>query len=232
MMDEKLNRDLLVAAHLGKPVVMKRLISQGGNVNVVADKEHQVGYTAKINRGMTPLVVACWEGHLKCVDILLANDAHVNYRCFLPYSNSFFKQNLSALKIAVMQGHDDIVPSLLKSGAMISGLSELCENYSRSMFKSISLLLENSNVVNSFDDEGMTPLMSAVANKSSDLPLIQLLINKGADLSMTNHAGKTAIDIAKIMNHEFFEYLNSIIEQQQLNDTIVGQSNSSQLLRF
>jgi ankyrin repeat protein len=72
----------------------------------------------------------------------------------------------------------------------------------------IPTLLDWGLDVNAQDDEGMTPLMNAVSHnemmrnvwstgKRTPLATVDLLLEKGADCSITNKDGKTALDIAK-----------------------------------
>ncbi|WP_338872034.1 ankyrin repeat domain-containing protein [Myxococcus stipitatus] len=53
---------------------------------------------------------------------------------------------------------------------------------------------------NPFDDEGQTPLM--VAARAGDVELMGLLLDAGADSSLTNAVGESAIILAAAHHHE------------------------------
>ncbi len=62
-------------------------------------------------------------------------------------------------------------------------------------------LLEKKVNVNTQDREGMTPLHYTTANGSYP-EIIQILLSQGADRTLMNNNGKTALDIAKEMGNK------------------------------
>lgn len=90
-----LEDDLREAAKEGSTDKVKALLAQGADVN------------AKDKDGFTALIRAAGNGHTETVKALLAADANVNVKT----------KGITALKIAKLYGHEEIVLMLKKAGA-------------------------------------------------------------------------------------------------------------------
>jgi uncharacterized protein len=69
----------------------------------------------------------------------------------------------------------------------------------RGALEDVKMLLENRANINSQDDAGITPLISAVLRK--DCGLVKLLLEAGANPLLKSHSGKLAIDFAAELDH-------------------------------
>lgn len=107
----------------------------------------------------------------------------------------------SLLMLAAFNGHTDLAKTLLDAGADVS----LCNTNGRTalMFAStgpfpatVRLLLEYGSEVNAVDsEEHFTPVMFAAAEGLS--PVVDILLEAGADLSMKDIDGDTAASFAR-----------------------------------
>lgn len=92
------NRDLMAAATEGKASRVAEALAKGANVNVVDE------------RGWTPLMMATWDGHERCVSILLEANADQSARQ---------EHGLTAEKLAEAVGQPKVL-ELLEAKALAS----------------------------------------------------------------------------------------------------------------
>lgn len=133
---------LQCAAALNHPDLLKVILASGASVNL------------KSTTGWTALHSAVTSGNVKCVEMLLKHNAHVNNLGTLPDMVRLPRYNWPArtpLHIAVSQGHNTVIPLLIASGAN----------------------------VNAVDGKQQTPLQIAV--KINNLEAVKLLRESGAD---------------------------------------------------
>jgi len=101
----------------------------------------------------------------------------------------------TSLLEAIRSGVVASVGVLLSYGATFDCRALDCAafyNYSADICK---LLIENGADINGATQNGTTPLMAAI--EAENIPVVQLLLELGCDLALTNSAGRTAWDLAE-----------------------------------
>jgi len=97
----------------GNPLIMA---SRGGYLSIVT---YLVSKGAEVNNEVkgdeTPLINASEQGHLQTVEFLVENGADVNKECKEEVDGKIRVR--TALKMAKMKGHDEVVTYLVKKGA-------------------------------------------------------------------------------------------------------------------
>ncbi|KAK8803260.1 hypothetical protein WA158_000954 [Blastocystis sp. Blastoise] len=142
----------------------------------------------KNHHGMTTLMFASREGHVKIVAKLLESGARID---------DVDERGYTALYYAVREGRNDVAQLLIESGASVDitlngGFSVLmyaANNGNCDMIRLLSTKLD----INAQDDEGLTPLMIVCRNKQVDA--LQLLLSMRANPSIINKDGSTALCI-------------------------------------
>ena len=140
----------------------------------------------------TCLYYACREGNMPIVELLIKYGADPNMYC--PDAGP-------PLLGASMNGHYGAVKLLLEHGAKVdltppdnyTALDYACSN---GFSEVVEILLEYGADINYINSDGDTPLISLVECLSHEeaVPLIRLMLANGADSSIVNNKGKTAID--------------------------------------
>lgn len=187
------NTALIVACHqYGSADVVRTLLAKGADVNA--------GNTL----GMNPLLAVAATGDREVLSLLLAAGANANSVFHPPYSPAAE----SALMVAANHGHVDCVRLLLERGAdarFTSGYGNALHfAAAKHQLEIARVLIEQGAEVNlpgrrigSFrNDLGITPLMYAAMTERDDAALVQLLIERRADVNAKNAAGETALEIA------------------------------------
>ncbi|XP_055998791.1 ankyrin-1-like [Ostrea edulis] len=148
------------------------------------------------NDGLSPLFIACHNGHDSTVKLLLNNGANINL-CM--------KNGVSPLYIACQNGHDRTVQLLLNNGADInlcmkneaSPLYIACQNGHDS---TLQLLLNNGADINLCMNNGASPLY--IACQIGHDSTVQLLLNNGADINLYMKNGASPLYIACENGHD------------------------------
>lgn len=142
--------------------------------------------------GQTGLLIALREPSPRVIDALLAS----------PKTNVEARnaKDESPLMLAALKGQDDLVAKLLKRDADVNkpGWTPLHYAATGGQVNVIKVLLENHAFIDAQSPNGSTPLMMAAMYGSPDA--IKLLLNEGADPTMKNEQGLTAVDFAKRAN--------------------------------
>src|SRR2546426_5765172 len=189
------NTPLIIASHqYGAADVLKELLLHGAAVRAT-------------NRdGECPVRAAARAGDVEALRVLLAHGADVNAVSRTTYSGS---AEVSALMIAAQFGHLDCVDLLLEKGADANFASESGNALHFAAFtdrKDVGrLLIERGVNVNatgkriaSFrNNPGLTPLMYAAMTERNDPALVQLLIDRGANVNARTPSGDTALSLAQ-----------------------------------
>ncbi|TSE21328.1 ankyrin repeat domain-containing protein [Tepidimonas aquatica] len=106
----------------------------------------------------------------------------------------------NALMIAALRGHLDIVQQLLARGAQVNRPGWAPLHYAASgktdqALPITRLLLEHHAYIDAESPNGSTPLMMAALYGTSDV--VDLLLAEGADVTLRNQQGLTALDFAQ-----------------------------------
>ncbi|CAM9907256.1 unnamed protein product [Ectocarpus fasciculatus] len=221
----KKNRDLYVAATSGNLDELKVALAAGASPNWynksedgatalhraasgghVGCVEHLLKNGSVIDERLltnsnSALHLACGNGHVETVKVLVAASASVNA------GNSYGNAPIHA---ALMGGHRAVVELLLESGAEAQWTNNKGSTllhflaYSTDMppadKKALALKLVQAGVnLDSKDEDGMTPLH--VVGQSGDKEMATFLFENGADITIKDNKGKTPLQWAQINRH-------------------------------
>lgn len=180
---------LIFAVRGGHTEIISLLINKGADVN------------AKATHNKTALMMAATSGRAGIASILIEKGADVNIKTTM--------DGETALMLAVQYGHADVVELLINKGADVNAKNRKEESalfFARPEIAEI--LINNRADVNGRQKIGSTPLVYAVIDK--DLPLVKLLIAKGADVYIKDNHGIGVMHWAE-QNHdkEMIRYLSS-----------------------
>ena len=180
------------------------------------------------NNGATALYIGSQNGHHQCVDLLLQSkanpDIHTKYgvtplHCAVIYNHHQIVSMLlehnanrnypvldvgSPLAVACYFGNLSIVSLLLRYGALVdipgvpSPLVAAVDKDSYDIAK--SLINGGANVNVQEEKIGATPLV--IASVRGNLPMVQLLLQSGADVMIQDKRGYSAYDAAKGCQHQ------------------------------
>lgn len=151
------------------------------------------------NQEKPEIVVAADYGKTKSVDSLIKQGVNINAK------NMYHD---CALSVAAENGYVEIVILLLQAGAEV----DIRDNYNKSplycavsndhyqVAKNLLTYGANPNFTVSKKVGGFTPLIEAVRN--SNVQMVELLINNGADVERQTYEGETAISYAKRYNNK------------------------------
>ena len=159
-------------------IVARFMISRGIDVN------------APSLDGNAPLAVAAMTGQYKIAEFLLDNGALPNKQNQAGYSPLSFavSTSLEMVKLFVENGGD--LFQLQKHNETL--LHCACK---KGLVDVIEYLLDNKLDINAVTDNGSTPLHIAIKKKHAEAA--KILVNRGADTTIQDKAGKTAFDYDK-----------------------------------
>lgn len=141
-------------------------------------------------RGYTGLLYAAREGSLKVATLLLSqNKTLVEART---------PQDENVLMMAALAGHEQLAKTLIGKGADVNkpGWAPLHYAATKGHVGITKLLLEHHAYIDAESPNKSTPLMMAAMYGTFDV--VKLLVEEGADVSLKNEKGLTALDFAKI----------------------------------
>ncbi|XP_028985378.1 B-cell lymphoma 3 protein homolog [Betta splendens] len=145
--------------------------------------------------GQTALHLCCEYNQAQCLSVALARSSSPT--CL----ESRNYEGLTALHVAVLQGHKDLARMLLDAGADInamdikSGQSPLMHAVESNNADMVHFLIENGCDVNSQSYSGNTALHNACGRGQVDT--VRLLLKSGAESGLKNYHNDTPVMVAK-----------------------------------
>ncbi|MCG1042397.1 ankyrin repeat domain-containing protein [Mycetohabitans sp. B8] len=108
----------------------------------------------------------------------------------------------NAMMLAALNGQIGLVKHLIEKGAEVnkSGWTPLHYAATTGQDKIVKLLIDHCAYIDAASPNGTTPLMMAV--RGGHITTVKLLLDEGADLTLKNQLGLTAIDFAKQYNQK------------------------------
>ncbi|XP_071111355.1 serine/threonine-protein phosphatase 6 regulatory ankyrin repeat subunit C-like [Haliotis cracherodii] len=171
---------VMLAAEKGHIEIVKLLVDKGGDMSLVGKRHENI------------LHLACLCGQIEVVKYVLSQD--------IVDINSRGRKRKTPVMLAARNGHKEVVELLVKKGANLSlaynaaGSNVLhlaCFNGHVDVVK--YLLSQNAVDVNSRGWKQRTPVMRAA--HSGNKEVVELLVNKGADLSLLNKKGSNILHL-------------------------------------
>jgi ankyrin repeat protein len=139
-------------------------------------------------KGLHALFIAIQEPSPKVAEVLVR----------WPKTNVEFRtgKDESPLMLASLKGHLDLAKKLIERGADVNktGWTPLHYAATGGQLEIMNLLLENHAYIDAESPNKTTPLMMAAQYGTADA--VKLLLEAGADASLRNQLGLTAIDFA------------------------------------
>lgn len=170
--------DYFRAVKLDDIKLVRSLLQRGFDPNTV-DEE----------RGETGLIIAVREDANKVFELLFnTKDVNLNARA---------RNGDSALMIAAYKGKYDTVKALLDKGAEPNQTGWAALHYAAAVGNNqiVQLLLDHSAYIDAESPNQTTPIMMAA--RGGHILTVKLLLDEGADLTLKNGAGMTALDFAR-----------------------------------
>ena len=197
---------LMVASAFGNAQTVELLLQAGADPNMSIKTPADTFSLAKtktllINEliGCTALILACANGHLEVVQLLLKANANPNHEQE--------GTGITALIIAAGQGYPDIVQQLLEYSADPNSISDidgstalhcvlshpetLHKDDKEKKLNIIQQLIEKGANINIQNEDGVTALMMACNEVLSEV--VELLLQNGADPNIHGDKGWTAL---------------------------------------
>jgi len=169
--------------------------AKNGHLNIVKYllSYPQVDIDSQSNGGESPLMLASWNNHTDVVKFLVQEGANIELKR---------KDGPHAAYMAARKGNLDILKFLVQNAPDVVDL----EGYVRrtplgaaalnGLLNVVNYLISQPNVdVDSQENNGFTPLM--LATYKNQEKVVQILLQKGAEKSIKDTFGKTALDYAK-----------------------------------
>jgi hypothetical protein len=168
---------------VGNAVEVSSLLQRGFDPN-----------TIEAQRGETGLMLAIQGGSMKVIEALLnARDINFEARAF---------NGNTALMVAAFKGLPQVVQMLLDKGAEVNRPGWTALHYAAAIGNNaiVGLLLEKSAYIDAASPNGTTPMMMAA--RSGHILTVKLLLDEGADATLKNQQGMSAIDFALKFGHK------------------------------
>jgi ankyrin repeat protein len=170
--------DYFRAVKLDDVKLVRSLLQRGFDPNTVEEE-----------RGETGLIIAVREDANKVFELLLnTKDVNLDARAL---------NGDSALMIAAYKGKYDAVKTLLDKGAEPNQTGWAALHYAAAIGNNpiVQLLLDHSAYIDAESPNQTTPIMMAA--RGGHILTVKLLLDEGADLTLKNGAGMTALDFAR-----------------------------------
>ncbi|HLK55779.1 MAG TPA: ankyrin repeat domain-containing protein [Chthonomonadaceae bacterium] len=170
---------LTYVAASGQIDLAQMILARGADVN------------SRVLEGTTPLFAAAEADDLPMVKLLLANGANVNIK------NDWDFEHSAALSMAADKGNLKMVQLLLDHGANVNSAARFGSALTHAALNKniaiVRLLLAHRADPNIGDYHETLPMLVA---SEGDTKIMKLLLDAGADIHATGHAGATALSSA------------------------------------
>lgn len=175
--------DFFRAAKVDNASGIESLLKRGMDPNIVEPE-----------RGDTALIIALREGSMKVFNVLInarGLDLEVKSR-----------NGDNALMIAAIKGNKPAVEALIGKGAEVNRPGWTALHYAAYAGNNeiVSILLDKSAYIDAESPNKTTPIMMAAWG--GHIMTVKLLLDEGADASLKNEKGMTAIDFALHSNNK------------------------------
>lgn len=170
--------DFFRAVKLNDEKTIASLLSRGLDPNLIEPE-----------RGETGLMIALREDSMKVFDVLLrSKQIDLEIKAF---------NGDNVLMIAALKGNLSAVQALIERGAEINKTGWTPLHYAAFVGKNdiVKLLLDQSAYIDAESPNKTTPIMMAA--RAGHILTVKLLLDEGADATLKNDLGMTAIDFAK-----------------------------------
>lgn len=186
--DENKENEQITSTQSRRNETIDQLLSHGADINLCKEN------------GVSPLYIACEEGHDDIVQHFLRNGANINI-CT--------KNGASPLTIACDKGHERIVDTLVRNGAdiqssMEDGSNPLFLACQKGHANTVNLLLNNKVDANQRLKDGTSPLFAACQEGHDTI--VKLLLNKKADTNLCKTNGESPLYAACQKGYENIVY--------------------------
>ncbi len=195
-----INSDLIAAIKAGNKKEVARLVDLGNL------------YVTKNRSGREALLFCARNGDLGTIKILLKSGCDINTR------DKGKQKGWTALMYAIQYQHTDIATLLIENGAKLSltpkkgkfsGWHPIQLAIQKNELKLVELLLDKGEKVDIREKtHRMTPLM--IAADTGNNTLIKLLLKKGADVTLKDNKGWTALIYA--VEHGSFPCIKELVK--------------------
>ena len=169
--------DWFIAVKNDQAEKVKDLLKRGFDPNAIEPK-----------RGDTGLILAMRENSMKVVEVLLADKrTKIDTEAF---------NGDNALMIACYNGNEKAVRALLNKGARVNKNGWAPLHYAAASGNNtiVQMLLDKDAFIDAVSPNATTPIMMAA--RSGHIYTVKLLHDNGADITLKNQRGYSAVDFA------------------------------------
>ncbi|HJV82735.1 ankyrin repeat domain-containing protein [Noviherbaspirillum sp.] len=162
---------------------IKSLLARGLDPNLI-----------EAERGDTGLILALRDGSMRVFELLLnAPDVNLEAKAF---------NGDTALMIACYKGNKAAVEALLAKGAEVNKPGWTPLHYAAAIGNNdiVQILLDKSAYIDAESPNKTTPIMMAA--RGGHILTVKLLLDEGADATLKNELGMSAIDFAEKHGHK------------------------------
>lgn len=176
--EEKIENEKITSAQSRRNEMIELLLRYGADIDL-----------CKAN-GVSPLYIACQEGHDDIVQLFLSNGANIN-KCT--------QNGASPLIIACQEGHERIVDTLVRNGANIQSYMEDGSNplsiaCQKGYTNTVNLLLNYGADANRSLKDGTSPLFTACQEGHDNI--VRMLLNNKASTNLCKTNGESPLYVA------------------------------------
>lgn len=207
---------LIYASNVGMVEVVKLFLSQGQDVHTIATRwPHQ---------GMMPIHVASVSNQSAIIVVLLKNGADINTRWMgmtaLMLSEEYIQSDICITRLLLEKGIDvDAQDYDGNTALMYAARLHLYDHFMAILNKGATLWLINDREESVF----------IVAARARNVPLVDFLLKKGAEINETNLYGVTAMDY--VLPGYDRELRDVLVSAQRLNATVPTPSTSASMIK-